>query len=445
MRQGTYIALVAVALAAAACGGGGGGGGAVGNATLPTTPTTTSTPSVQTTASAAPIPAGYLRAKFVITVPSATTGSASSRRAAAVSPSTQSIVFTLLQQNGVGVSGQTPQTFALTTSSSFCATGSQGLTCTLQLNAPIGSDVYLAQTYTGNAGNGTLTGSGAVALSVAQNANNSANLSLTGQVASVFLIANNSYLGQQQLLSTLRNPGAARRPVGVATSTPAPFVNSFLLFVIALDASNNIILNPSVYNTPVSLQLIYPFGGQPDVTLTVVPGAEGGGTTSTSANYGSVLVNSPSDSITASIIPNVADGASEVAFVPAIGAATLASPAPAPSAAPQGSALYFPIGQLSTPSGIIGLNDYFTSLPVTSLNDLSLKNSIWYATETGFNGNFTVTGCSGVVSFSVQNYGGFAYLYEYDVAAGTCTAVISDGTHNLSIPITVTTTSVTGQ
>jgi hypothetical protein len=466
MRQGTYIALAVVALAAAACGGGGGGGSAPGTSALPGTTTTTApiaavtTPAVQSTLP--PAPAGYARASFSITVPKASGSSANGRRPAVVSSSTQSITFTLMQQNGASVTGSTPQTFGLTATNSYCTTTAAGLTCSLQINAPIGADLYLAQTYSGTSGNGSLTGSGAVALSVQQNSSNSANLSLTGQVSSIYLAASSTYLGNY---SYYPPASSARRPANAGPIGPNNgYVSTAQIFVIALDQTGTMILNPSVYSTPITLQLVYPIGGAPDTTLQVVPGSEGGATTSTSSNYGTVVVNSPSDVITATLISNVAGAAPYVGIVGSIGGALLsappsalpsAPPTPVPTALPSGT--QFLQFSVNLATGITVTDPNNGNLPLTAINDVNLKSNTnpyypgpypYSVTEGRLSGSFTETdNCAAVTTVTLTNqYPGYATLSRADIAAGTCTVTISDGQGNtFTLPITVTTTTVVGQ
>jgi hypothetical protein len=369
MGKQAFALLLGVGFASgvAACGGGGGGGGTTSTPVTPSVPANVATANPTSSA----IPVGEARATFSITIP-ASTGSASVKRAQAVGAGTQSITFTLLEAAGSTAVSATPQTFTLTSANPNCTTSptTGSLTCTLGLDAPIGLDVFLAQTYAGTTGTGTLTGSGAVQLDVAANSSNTATLSLTSQAASVFLTSSASYLGY--------NPDPYA-PAG----TP---IASMRLFVIALDSSGNTILNPSIYNQPISLQLFYEglnSGGQflplastasPDVLLQVAYSAsvDPGGcgyTASTSAAYGSVQVCSPADTVTATI-QNVTGGPQLAAILGSVGPAGY-FPSPAPGVTPT------PL-PTSTPAGTS-----YIVIPVTVTPQ---------PTSTGGNGSVTVVG-----------------------------------------------------
>ncbi len=448
MKVQGIVALAAVALAVAACGGGGGGGGGstgLSSAVLPTNAPTTAGVAPATNA---PLPAGFAVASVTITVPKASIGSSgSSRRAQTIGAGTNSITFSLLQLNGATASS-TPQSYGLTATSPGCATqpATGNLVCSLNINAPIGSDIFLAQTYTGTNGNGSLTGSGAMALTVALNSTNTASLSLSGQVASVFLAASYPfpYLGPFSQFSKSRRAA----PAAVPSAAPTPgVVNSLQLFVIALDSSNNVILNPSVYTSPVYLQLFYASVGAPDVSLQVVPGSEGGATTSTSANYGTVTVNSPSDVITASILPNVANGSQFIYVLGNVGSPLLQPLATLPPLPPN-AVLGITVTTLVTPSNQIVLFSSNSQANVTRLDYSGIMSDIVEVTETGYSGTFTdnAAPCAGIAALNLlANNGGFAEIQVNGVAVGSCTATISDGIGNtINVPITVTTTSVTG-
>lgn len=436
MRLSGIITLAFVALAVAACGGGGGGGS-----------TTPSVVSVATNAAPAPtgtaLPAGYARANVSITVPGTGTASNGRRGAQNVGVGTTSIQFTLLQTSS-SVATPAPQIFGLLATSPGCVTISGNIQCTLGVNAPIGNDVFLAQTYNVSGG---LTGSGAVQLSVAQNTVNTASLTLSGQVATVYLADSNflQYLGNYEESKSRR--GAQAKVASL------PTVTQMQIFVIAQDNQGNIILNPSIFTTPVYLQQVF-FGTNPDVTLQVVPGVEGGSTTSTSANYGSVQVNSPSDVITATLIPNVANAAYEGLILANIGSPLLALNAALPTTPPTGT-LEFSISEPSAPNGVFTVYD-------SNLNDAAVTNinlpagnpdytDYFYVYEGNFYGDFslTTTGtCPGSISLTLQNDGDYGQITATATNAGTentCSAVVSDGEgDSITLPVYVTTTTVTG-
>jgi hypothetical protein len=165
MRVQSILALAVVAVAIAACGGGGGGGSTGSSSTVLPTSAPSSAPTVASTAPAtnAPGTAGYLVANMTITIPKGQVV-ASARRTQTVGTGTQSVTFTLLEQNGVAAS-EPLQSYGLTTTSPGCGLDTAGdLVCSLNINAPPtntngGTDIFLAQTYTGPNGTGTLTGS----------------------------------------------------------------------------------------------------------------------------------------------------------------------------------------------------------------------------------------------------------------------------------------------
>jgi hypothetical protein len=262
--------------------------------------------------------------------------SASTRRTQTVGTGTTSITFTLLQLNGVSATS-TPQKFGLTASSQGCAVNqSQALVCTLGVDAPVGQDVFLAQTYDAN---GNLTGSGAVALSVALNSTNAAAITLSAQVASVFVVAGSPYLGSQSLSKARQGAQGFRRS---AAAGPPPYLNSMPVFVIASDSSNNTILNPSNYSSPIYVQVGFDlyYGYTPDVTLNVTYGVSdtlpctAGATASASGWYASLMLCSPSDSVTAAIAANPGNYPSDYGYIYGWVSAASLVPTPAPSQTP---------------------------------------------------------------------------------------------------------------
>jgi len=468
MKFQGIVGLAVIACAAAACGGGGGGGGSTG-------PSSTVLPSAAPTVAASTVPAGDVVAKVAITIPQSSTSASTTRQAKNIGAGTQSITFTLLELNGAAAAPN-PQTFLLTLLNPNCSLVGPNLVCNLALDVPVGSDILLAQTYTGLAGNGNLTGSGAVNIQIVANKANTASITLNGQVATVYLASSNFYLGTYpSAFSAARrnNPdSAARRVPAGAEATPPPLA-SMQIFVIALDNQNNIIINPSVFDQSIYLQLVYP-GGTPNVTLQVVPGSEGGATTSVSANYASVAVNSPTDAITASIIPNISNSATGVVIVGNIGSPLLTCCNPIPTN-PAPPVVPLTVTELPFASGTLVLYDQIQSngcyggpygLPcqsVTALNWTSLScnslaaaygcnganNDNLFIYEYGFNGNYNITDptCTAInLTLNIVQFGPYGAIAPSAAQAGSCTATFDDGMGNtLTIPITITTTSVIGQ
>jgi hypothetical protein len=452
-------------LSVVACGGGGGGGsslspggsGSGGNGSG-------SGGSGSGGGGSTTLPSGFLTASVKITVPSASAGGASVRRTKLVEPTTQSITFTLLQTTGSST-GSTPQTFTLTTANPNCTSSAGGLSCVLGVAAPVGTDVFLAQTYSGTAGTGTLTGSGAVKFSVAQNATNTASISLDGTVSAVYLATSQTYLG----VPPLNSESHARV---AATSRRSPLsasglISSLQVIPIAVDSNNDPILNPSTYDAPIVLQLLYvnqytsetDTTSTPDVTLSVAYNASVdpggcGGNASTSALFGTVTVCSPSDTITATIA-NVAGGAQSASIVAGFGSNPVyftnepASPTPMPL--PQATPAGFNYVQFSVSPNILSVTDS-NGVPISVTNPITFLATgggyVQYVTVTdfGFSGALTFGGnCAPYISESSYNNGGGSYsLALTPNAVGVCTASVSDGTTSYSLPISVTTTGFTG-
>lgn len=278
-----------------ACGGGGGG-----SSTVPGSATNAGS------GGSGSLPAGDALVTLTITKPaSSSSGSATSRSPKYIAPNTSSISFLLLDNNGSPASGATTQgPFAIASGSPGCTTDQAGdVTCSFGIDAPIGSDIFLATTFTSTTGAaGTQNGSGAVALSVVENASNAANLTLSGPIAQVVLAASNPALWDGN--GSYYSPGAAsaaRKPQVAASPTAAPTpVTSTRIFVIAEDAAGNVILNPTTYNQPIILTLS-DGSGPANLTLANAPAAITGSTcsaSSTSVNAGTIQVCSPADVVT---------------------------------------------------------------------------------------------------------------------------------------------------
>lgn len=361
MKVQTIGALAVFALAIAACGGGGGGGTAPSGssvAVLPTAGPTTVAATAAPTSTA--LPAGYAISKVTLSMPKGTYAASSARKTQAIGVGTESIVFTLLQQNGSPATGA-PQVFPLTASSQYCTTNpvTLALNCTLPVGAPIGADVFLAQTYANPDGTGALTGSGAVALSVGQNTSNTASIVLNAQVAAVYVVSGSFYLGNANGYLTSQSSarrGATQAALRAALSSrkgtqqaALPVVNTSPVFVVAVDSSGNTILNPSVYNAPIYLQLAFdPFYGwayyggttaDASVTVTYANGdpstCTGGNTTETASDwYQYIAICSPSDNVTAAILANGGVNPSTYAYIYGYILSNQLFPTPAPSMTP---------------------------------------------------------------------------------------------------------------
>ena len=341
-RKLALAAMAAIAILVD-CGGGGGGGSAV----APSAPAAGGSTPIPTTVSA---PAGTLKATMKITIPHATTSSSSARKIKMIPSNTQSVVFTLVQTDGTGLPNGTIQgPFGLTASSPGCSADAQGnVTCTLSINAPIGNDIFTADIYSStNAATGTQLGSGAVKFSVAQNAANTTSISLNGPIASIlladdcpisnlvpgFFFAVGCVLGDEGsfVASVARKAPQGSRPATNAISVP--FLAQTRVFVVALDASGNLIVNPTVYDQPVTLELVNG-GGILQLNATYagvsLPFVNNAASVSTSANGGTIQLWSPLDLVTVTLVPNATGIAPGYVF----GAIGTVPPVPSPSALP---------------------------------------------------------------------------------------------------------------
>lgn len=295
---------------------------------------------------------------LTITIPKTTSkSSVRSRGPQYIAPNSGSIKLTLLSVNGVTVTGsptQGPFNLTLGPTNPSCSAGANGTVCTFQISAPIGTDIFVATTYASSDGSGTALGSGAVMLTARLNATNSANLSLTGPVASVQLLTSTTTLfngnpiplptasgcqlcslshkaasqakektlnaarpktaGTARVASTATRTPAVKSP---ALPTPGPVATVSRIFVIALDAAGNQIINPTTFD--ISINLVLTLNGLPanTVTLSVAyAGLTGEPTTaaSTSSDGGVVTVLAPSDVVTMTL----AGTTSGAPFIPTV-------------------------------------------------------------------------------------------------------------------------------
>jgi hypothetical protein len=255
---------------------------------------------------------GYAPASFKITIPSASSSSLA-RSPKNVPAGTQSIKFTLLKTDATGVT--TPNAgpvYPLLSSSPGCATvQGVGVSCTIQLSAPVGTNIYLAEVFSTPDGSGTHIGSGAVVLTVAANTTNTATLTLAGPIATAYIATSDVPLSSFYS----NGPTLALSPISGATYNSQTISTSARIFVVALDAQGNEIITPDTFNAPVVLTLNYiqtgyqritsigrsPQGGANDPTtyaqLSTTYAYPSGGVTSasTSSGHPSISVLSPAD------------------------------------------------------------------------------------------------------------------------------------------------------
>ncbi len=208
-----------------------------------------------------------------IVIPKSTTSTASSKRGAQYIPAnTGSLTLTLISFNGTPVTGATaqgPYNLSPTNNPNCTVIPSSGNTsCTFSVSAPVGKDIFLANTFSSNNGSGQSLGSGAIAMSITANAANKASLVLAGPVASVSLLSSITTLtnGNPQISETSNNraPGQSnarstasngQKTLGAITATPAPSVITSRVFVIAVDSAGNQIINPTTFDIPITIQL----------------------------------------------------------------------------------------------------------------------------------------------------------------------------------------------
>jgi len=214
VRKQTVIvyALVASAAVFVGCSGGGGSGSSV--------PTTGGNVPSQTQATG--------RATFSLTIPAATSASASNRNPQYISSNTQSMSVAV--GTGTATPGA-PVVSNLTPGSPGCTAGAAGgTTCTVTIAAPIGSDTFVVTLYSGTNGSGSILSTGTIAGTVAAATANTFPLTLGGTVAAITVSVTN---------------GNNVIPGGYATTLP--------VVVTAKDASGATIIGPGNYSNPITL------------------------------------------------------------------------------------------------------------------------------------------------------------------------------------------------
>jgi hypothetical protein len=347
---GFGLACLVAAGLLAACGGGGGGSSVVPSTGITVTPT----PAGGTGGSATSAPLQTL--SMTVTIPKSTTKTSTNKRSAEyIAANTASMTMTLLSVNSSAVTAATPQgPFNLTTASNpNCVTGANGTTCTFSFSAPVGTDIFVANTYSGANATGSSLGSGAVMFSVRQNASNVASLSLTGPVASVQLLTGTATLNNGNPMSDSGSSGAsvARTPGSRAAAAKTRLANhrasrsvkassskrsaltssstglppatlSSRLFVIALDAAGNQIINPTTLDAPITLKLNY--NGAPAGSLSLNTTYAGlttadTGTATTTADGGTIVIYAPTDIVTLTLAQSVT-GSSTDTYAPNVSA-----------------------------------------------------------------------------------------------------------------------------
>jgi hypothetical protein len=373
----------------------------------------------------------------------------------------------------------TPQgPFNLSASSSSCTSGTNGLTCSFSIDAPIGSDVFVANTYSGANATGSPLGSGAVALTVAANATNAAGLTLTGPIASAQLFSDGAVLYNAAAgppAQSARRAPAAKRSTADASPAPQSQILSSRLFVAALDVNGNQIINPTTFDIPLTVTLSLN-GLTPGVVQleNVFQFPAGTPSVTTQADGGTVTVTSPGDVTTLSLT-NAAFGSGDpsvtLSYTPQAGpnAGTLVTGPPisfsvdAAIAAPVLSVTtsHTPdpeVGQTTTVTNTIGnsgnapttgtitVSDLLTGFSYVSAAGAGWSCSSASETVTCTNPNPIAAGASSTISYILTATSSGPYANTVTASGGGATSPASSNTDTITVaptppPIALATTS----
>lgn len=236
-----YLVLLCLLVAAVVVGCGGGGG------------TSSALPSPNGARAAS----GTRNATFTLTIPARTSGAASARNPAFVSPNAQSISIAVANGNGAPAPAVTVNLSTTSPACSSITTG--GLACTIVVSAPIGSDTFAVTLYAGANGSGSVLSTATVAGTVTAAQSNSIPIVLDGVVASIAVSVTNGN-------NVIPGGYATSLPVVITTKDASgativggdPYANSITL--INADASGVTTLSTSTVTSPATA-----------VTLTYAP------------------------------------------------------------------------------------------------------------------------------------------------------------------------------
>ena len=229
------------------------------------------------TPSASPVAAATARATVTILVPR---NVKHLRRPAYVSPSTTAL--------SISVNNGTPVVATLTPTSPGCTTNTQGLSCTVNVDAPIGKDTFAVVALDSG---GNALSRATVPATIAAGQANPVALTLDGIVA--------------QIVVSLPDPPP---PVGTATTVS--------VLVTTEDSDGNIIVGPGGYDNPITLTDSDSSGATTLSTTTVIAPS-----TTVTLSYNGQAMSTPA-TIGASA-PNVLAGAiTSAVFAPASSSAT---------------------------------------------------------------------------------------------------------------------------
>lgn len=160
------------------------------------------------------------KARFTITVPNSSSTTNASRRPQYVSANAKSA--------SVSVNGGAATIVQLTSGSSNCSTGADGLQCSISVTAPVGSDTFAISLYASTDGTGTALASQSITATIGENQTTPVNVTLDGVVSAISL----------------------------ALSTSSPTEGSacdITLTVSAQDASGATIIGPGNYSSPIAI------------------------------------------------------------------------------------------------------------------------------------------------------------------------------------------------
>jgi hypothetical protein len=330
------------------------------------------------------------------------------RRAANVSPATQSFVVTLVSANGVSENASVETDL----SGPNCVSASGSSSCTATIDAPTGNDVFTVALYAQPGGTGTLLGSVTAPQTITLNATNRITLDVNGVIGSLFVAI-----------------------VTPTATTGTPLTSS--AYVIALDPSGNIIVLPGGYVTPITVTSgdttghvkLAVNGGTPlsSVSLTSPHDLlsvvyDGGG----AAQTASITATTPgtSSTISATAPFAVGSGAPPLAFTLTPGAYTTGGHAIAFTASAASETATFTLAGGTPP--------YTVHSGATSTATVSPASG--NATTT-----YTVTSVAvGATSITVTDSANVSTTIPVSVAAPALTSTVSAGTHGLVAGSTVT-------
>lgn len=192
---------------------------------------TSGVPGGGTGSGAAPVTQARSSVTFTLAIPAGTKSSTASIKPKYVSVSMQSLVVTLISQNGTAVSP--PQPYAVNVSS--CPTVSGIRTCSLMVPASVGTDTFVVATYDA--------------------AQSSANpTTLTGNLLSTASASTTVVASTANTLALTLNGVVHSISLALGTTTPSTgAVATIPLTVTARDFDNNIIIGPGSYTQPITL------------------------------------------------------------------------------------------------------------------------------------------------------------------------------------------------